>query len=107
MSVSDISAAAHSPTFREEVRQELVRYLYRQAPSSIFTLIIVSTMLGYALWGTTSHSALVAWLLASYGVCGLRLAQIALFHRRSPPDEEIQRWAVWSTIGSALVGILW
>jgi signal transduction histidine kinase/CheY-like chemotaxis protein len=109
MSTIDIAATASPPAeaFREDVKAELVRYLYRQAPGSMVALLIVAAILTYALWNTVGHEWLIGWLVALLGVTALRLAQIGTFFRRSPPKERIRRWAVASAAGSALVGGAW
>jgi signal transduction histidine kinase/CheY-like chemotaxis protein len=109
MSTIGITATANPPAeaFREEVKAELVRYLYRQAPGSMVALLIVAGILTYALWNTVGHEWLVGWLAVLVGVTALRFAQIGTFFRRSPPKERIARWAVASAAGSALVGGAW
>lgn len=94
-------------TFREDVKAELVRYLYRQAPGALIAMFAAGCILTYALWNTVPHELLLGWLFGIMGVCILRFAQIAAFLRRPPPKERIMRWAVASAAGSTLIGAVW
>jgi signal transduction histidine kinase len=101
------AAAPRADLFREDVRAELVRYLYRQAPGSMVALFIVAAILTYVLWGIVPREWLLGWLAALGAVSAVRFAQIGTFFRRAPSNEGIMRWAVVSAAGSALVGAVW
>ena len=101
------AATPHAGAFRNDVRAELVRYLYRQAPASIVALFIVAGILAYVLWDIVPQQWLIGWLAALVAVNTLRFAQIGMFFHRNPPNEGITRWAVISAAGSALVGTVW
>ena len=107
MSLAVSTSAAPAAPFRKDVQGELVRYLYRQAPASIVTLFVVAGILAYILWDITPRNVMIGWLSALIGVNLLRFAQIGWFTRRNPPNEGIERWAVFSAGGSVLVGIVW
>ena len=109
MSAQSHSSAAmvRTSSFREDVKAELVRYLYRQAPGSIVAILIVGGILTYVLWDIASRPQLIGWLSALAAVCALRVTQILLFFRADPPKARIGRWAVASAGGSTLVGIAW
>lgn len=100
-------AAPRAERFGDDVRAELVRYLYRQAPGSMVALFIVAAILAYALWNVVPTAWLLGWLAALGAVSALRFAQIGVFFRRAPPKEGIMRWAAASAAGSALVGAVW
>jgi signal transduction histidine kinase/ActR/RegA family two-component response regulator len=104
---SSAAVALHADAFRDDVKAELVRYLYRQAPASIVTLFIVAGILAYILWEIVPQQWMIAWLVALVVVNTLRFVQIGLFFRRNPPVQGIGRWAVFSATGSALVGAVW
>jgi two-component system, sensor histidine kinase len=99
--------ALQADAFRDDVKAELVRYLYRQAPASIVTLFVVAGILAYILWDIVPQEWMIGWLAALVIVNTLRFAQISLFFRRNPPVQGITRWAVFSAAGSALVGTVW
>jgi signal transduction histidine kinase len=101
------AVALHADAFRDDVKAELVRYLYRQAPASIVTLFIVAGILAYILWDIVPQQWMIAWLTALVVVNTLRFAQIGWFLRRNPPIQGIGWWAVFSAAGSALVGTVW
>jgi signal transduction histidine kinase len=101
------AAGLHADAFRDDVKAELVRYLYRQAPASIVTLFVVAGILAYILWDIVPREWMIGWLVALVTVNTLRFAQISLFFRRDPPVQGIGRWAVFSAAGSALVGTVW
>ena len=108
MAISANAAVARpADAFRDDVNGELVRYLYRQAPASIVTLFIVAGVLAYVLWDIVPRHLMIGWLVALVAVNSLRFAQIGLFFRRNPPNQGINRWAVISAAGSALVGTVW
>ena len=109
MATQPISAATapRIHLFRDDVNAELVRYLYRQAPGSMIAIVIVGCILTFVLWNTVSNGVLLAWLLSLAAVCGMRLAQIAMFFRTNPPKNRITRWAVASAAGSILIGGVW
>jgi len=101
------TATPHAGAYRDDVKAELVRYLYRQAPGSMVALFIVAGILTYALWNIAPHEWLFGWLAALGAVGALRFAQIRSFFHRAPPKETIMRWAIASAMGSALVGAIW
>lgn len=107
MQATSAAAAPRAHVFRDEVKAELVRYLYRQAPGSMIAILIVACILTGVLWNTVSNTLLLGWLLALVVVCAARLAQIQTFFRRSPPSERMARWAAASAAGSALIGAVW
>jgi len=101
------AVALPAGAFGNDVKAELVRYLYRQAPASIVTLFIVAGILAYVLWDIVPRQLLVGWLVALVMVNLVRFAQIGLFYRRNPPNQGIAQWAMISAAGSALVGTVW
>lgn len=109
MSVPNRVGALHPRTelYREDVDLELVRYLYRQAPSSILVLLTVGAIMAGVLWDVVAHGAMVAWLGLLAIVCTIRFAQIGAFRFRAPTKETCHRWAVLSAGGSALIGGTW
>jgi poly(3-hydroxyalkanoate) synthetase len=86
MSVPNPAGAPHprAVIFREDVDLELVRYLYRQAPSSILVLLTVGAIMAYVLWDLVAHDAMLAWLGLLAVVSAVRFAQIAAFRWRAP-----------------------
>ena len=102
-----VAGAPGASAFRDDVRAELVRYLYRQAPGSMVANLVVAGILAYALRNIVAHELLLGWLLGLAVVCALRFAQVGTFFRRAPPKQGIMRWAVASAAGSALIGAVW
>lgn len=109
MPVPNPAGAPHprAVIFRKDVDLELVRYLYRQAPSSILVLLTVGAIMAYVLWDLVAHDAMLAWLGLLAVVSAVRFAQIAAFRWRAPTKENSHRWAVLSAAGSSLVGGTW
>ena len=104
---ANIAMAPPAGALHEDVKAELIRHLYRQAPGSIVTLFVVAAILAYVLWDIFPHSLVLGWLAAVAVVSVVRFAQIGAFFRRKRPDQEMGRWAVISASGSALVGGVW
>jgi signal transduction histidine kinase len=104
---STAAAGPRNYSFQDDVKAELVRYLYRQAPGSQVAILIVGCVLTYVLWDIASRAQLIGWLLALAAVCALRLVQLSFFFRTDPPKERIGRWALASAAGSTLVGGAW
>jgi signal transduction histidine kinase/ActR/RegA family two-component response regulator len=102
-----IAATPRDEAFREDVKAELVRYLYRQAPGALVAMFAAGCILTYTLWDTVAHERLLGWLLGLVAVCALRLAQVGAFLRHPPPKERATRWAVASAAGSTLIGAVW
>lgn len=109
MSLPNRVGALHprAELYREDVDLELVRYLYRQAPSSILVLLAVGAIMAGVLWDAAAHGAMVAWLGLLVLVCALRFIQIGAFRVRAPTKTTCHRWAVLSAAGSALIGGTW
>jgi signal transduction histidine kinase len=107
MEATPVAAAARAPAFKDDVKAELVRYLYRQAPGSMVAILIVGCILAYVLWNRVPNTQLLAWLVVLAGVCALRMVQIQSFFRREPPKQRMPRWAAASAAGSALIGAVW
>jgi signal transduction histidine kinase/ActR/RegA family two-component response regulator len=101
------AVALHADAFRNDVKAELIRHLYRQAPGSIVTLFVVAAILAYVLWGIFPQPLILGWLAAVAAVSVVRFVQIGAYFRRKPPDSEIGRWGLISAAGSALVGAVW
>jgi signal transduction histidine kinase len=107
MEATPFAATARAPAFEQDVKAELVRYLYRQAPGSMVAILVVACILAYVLWNRVPNTQLLAWLLVLAGVCVLRMVQIRSFFRQEPPAQRMSRWAVASAAGSALIGAVW
>jgi signal transduction histidine kinase len=107
MEATPFAATARAPAFEQDVKAELVRYLYRQAPGSMVAILVVACILAYVLWNRVPNTQLLAWLRVLAGVCVLRMVQIRSFFRQEPPAQRMSRWAVASAAGSALIGAVW
>jgi signal transduction histidine kinase/ActR/RegA family two-component response regulator len=101
------AAAPRGEAFRDDVKAELVRYLYRQAPGALVAMFAAGCILTYTLWSTVAHERLLGWLLGVVAVCVLRFGQVGAFLRHPPPKERAMRWAVASAAGSTLIGAVW
>src|SRR5688572_15315066 len=101
------AVAPRSGAFQDEVKSELVRHLYRQAPASMVATIVVAAILTYALWGVAQRNHLLAWLALVGLVVVARFVQIRIFRRRSIPADQMGSWARSSALGSTLIGAIW
>ena len=87
------AVALHADAFRDDVKAELVRYLYRQAPASIVTLFIVAGILAYILWDIVPQQWMIAWLAARSD--GAAYGRLVAFQRTPKGNEAAYRSGMW------------
>ncbi|MBO9669432.1 MAG: hybrid sensor histidine kinase/response regulator [Sphingobium sp.] len=91
----------------DAVRAEAIRTLFVQARNSAIAALVVTAYMVVAAWDYSDHQVILSWLGLQTLAQLARLALVALFHRRQPKDEALERWALAYTLYMALAGALW
>lgn len=92
------------------VKSELTDALYHNAPVSIISLCIISSILVWQLWGETKTPYLLAWYITTLGVAVLRLA-LYFWYRKTKSHIKLLTchyylFIVGSSFSALLLGIV-
>jgi F0F1-type ATP synthase assembly protein I len=68
------------------IRAEVAKYLFSNGLGVIFTASIVSVLLAYMLWESSSHALLIGWLVLIDIVYLARIALGRVYQRAAPKD---------------------
>jgi len=105
---ANAAAARATPAIEAQVRLAQAQMTFDRSTASNFLGGPVGLLITWALWGTVNHTLLVAWVVAKFGVMGLRLAIIRR-NRQDGPARTLhwmRRYEVALFIDGALYGLL-
>ena len=90
-----------------DVDMESVRYLYRNAPTSLAVNLALSTLMIWALWSRVHHSSLLLWFGAIVLITGVRALTLVQFSRVGLDPEGTSRWRNIFLVEVTLTGLSW
>ena len=90
-----------------QVAAEQVALLYRQAPASLFAVLINASIITYTLWSLIAPPVLLGWFSCNLVLTAIRVVLIHRYHRTTGPADQAALWQRWFLIGSGLSGLLW
>jgi signal transduction histidine kinase/CheY-like chemotaxis protein len=90
------------------IDSELVRLLYRQAPTVLSTICVVGAFTAWGLWGMVDADALLLWSAVLFGYTALRALVLRIVWRRAGGrDEAMLRCARIYATTSLVSGLMW
>lgn len=99
----DLAAGTASP----EIRADMVRLLFEQAPGPMVANALCAVILVSVTWGTFIPRVGIAWLAALLAVVVFRLASIRRFRAQERSTAEVEKWGRFSALSTILVGAIW
>ena len=81
--------------------------LYAGLPAILVNLAVMPVVVGVAFWGSVARPVLLAWVVASLVILGLRYGLMKAYQRRTPDAKDALRWAQWFTLTALASGLLW
>ena len=89
------------------LQAEQVQVLYRNMPTGVIASALNAAILAAVEWPVVSHPALLVWVVAIWGVAGLRALLIFTYRRATPSSWTAEDWQRWMFMTTALSGIGW
>lgn len=90
------------------IDSELVRLLYRHAPTVHSTIVVIGAFSAWGLWGLVDVDALVLWCVVLFGYTGLRALLLWGLWRRSDGRDEAMLGAARTYAATSTVsGLMW
>ena len=99
--------ASESPGWEPTIGAELIRAQYANMPSAFIGSAVVATVLGAVLCEKLPVRVVLAWLLAAYGTCGVRILLWKRFHDAAPSVEQMPQWGRYAVFSAAVAGFVW
>jgi diguanylate cyclase (GGDEF)-like protein len=90
-----------------DVKSEQIRILYAAIPSSLFTILVCSSILSMAQWQVIGHDTIVTWFIITNLLSLLRLYLFRLFQRTQHEHLIDRVWAERAVITSIASGATW
>lgn len=100
------SSASPSP-YSARILQVQIDALRRSFPFALAGSLITACFSTYALHDVLPLHELLAWIIATLGVGGLRLAAMLVYDRHRADPDAAARWVRRMLIGNLCSGILW
>ncbi len=92
----------------EQIRNEQIRLVYKQAPVILIGSFIAAVALVYFFWGKVPNRVLILWSVLFTAIAFLRAILIRVYWvYLNRPDFKGQFWGSMLTIGAGLAGCLW
>lgn len=107
---SDRLTASQNPENKigpEQLRKDLVEYLYYQGLAGIRGSLIAAVILSVALWNDVSNVNLIVWFCCYATACGIGEGLVWAFHRARERGEPILPWGRRFAALSIAGGLLW
>jgi two-component system, sensor histidine kinase len=86
---------------------ELIRVQYANMPGAFIGSAVTATFMAAVLYDKLPAGAGLAWLVAIYVNCALRILLWERFCGAVPEVEDMPRWARYAVISSAMAGLIW
>jgi signal transduction histidine kinase len=89
------------------IRHESIRALYAQMRNTSLASVVITAYMVGASWAFTSQLLILAWAAVQLTSVAVREGLIHAFHKRQPPDAELERWAAYYVAHQVGVGLIW
>lgn len=93
--------------FAEEIRDEQIRILYRQARVVFLPNLVAAPAVAYVLWSQVPQAQLLAWAAAVYLLTGGRALLVWLHGRRPRGMQDSRGWGRSLVAANGISGVLW
>jgi two-component system, sensor histidine kinase len=115
MQTLDVESSRQTPepACREQIiAAELVRAQYGNMPGAFIGGAITASFMAAVLYDKLPSRIVLAWLIAAYVNCAIRIVLWRWFHRANPADAQLaaaerERWSRYAVISAALAGVIW
>ena len=89
------------------VKSEQVRILFAAIPSSLFTVLVLSSILSIAQWPEIEHRTILSWFFCTNLLSALRLLMFQEFQRQQRDQLVDSIWARRAILTSLASGMTW
>ncbi len=96
-----------SPEARAELRAEIVRGLFVQAPGILVIEMAVAVFVAAVFWRSVPAANLVAWTALLIAASVVRWVHCRRYFERARTAEEAHPWGRTFAFGAVLAGVLW
>ena len=90
-----------------DVNSEQIRILFAAIPSSLFTVLALSSILSIVLWHEIEHGTILSWFICTNLLSVFRLLMFQQFERRQQDRLVDSIWARRAILTSLASGITW
>jgi two-component system cell cycle sensor histidine kinase PleC len=98
---------ALDPTAQTELRAEIVRGLFVQAPGILLIEMVVALFIAAVFWRSVPAQSLVAWAALLIAAAIVRWVHCRRFFERTRTAAEAKAWGRTFALGTLLSGVLW
>ncbi len=99
--------AALDPTAQAELRAEVVRGLFMQAPGLLVIEMAVAVFISAVFWRSAPTTTIVAWAALVIAAAIVRWVHCRRYFERTRPASEAKAWGRTFAFGTFLSGMLW
>jgi two-component system, cell cycle sensor histidine kinase PleC len=92
---------------RDELRAEVVRGLYLQAPGILLVEIFVTVFIAAVFWNSADRQVLLPWALLLFAANIVRWMMVRRYFAEWRPPEQARAWGRRFAFGAMLTGALW
>lgn len=89
------------------LQAEQVQVLYRNMPRGVVASALNAAILAAVEWPVVPHPSLLVWVIAIWGIAGLRALLIFNYRRATPSSWRADDWHRWMFLTTALSGMGW
>ncbi len=89
------------------LQAEQVQVLYRNMPTGVVASALNAAILAAVEWPVVPHPSLLVWVIAIWGIAGLRALLIFNYRRAIPSSWRADDWQRWMFVTTALSGMGW
>jgi signal transduction histidine kinase len=101
-------AKPHKPDpLAQKITAQAIDILYRSMFRTGVMLALMPVTTAWIMWAHIDHGLLLGWCAIAYSIAAARLLVTRAYFRRSPPEEEAQRWGRYFTYIAWGNGIVW
>ena len=90
-----------------DVKSEQIRILFSAIPSSLFAVLVGSTVLSISQWQVINHDTIIAWFIAINLLSLLRLMMFQQFNHLQSAHLVDSIWAQAAIVSSMASGLAW
>ncbi|MEP7152443.1 MAG: PAS domain-containing protein, partial [Nitrospira sp.] len=89
------------------LQAEQVQVLYRNMPTGVVASALNAAILAAVEWPVVPHPSLLVWVIAIWGIAGLRALLIFNYRRATPSPWRADDWQRWMFVTTVLSGMGW
>jgi signal transduction histidine kinase/CheY-like chemotaxis protein len=86
---------------------ELIRAQYANMPGAFIGSAVTASFMAAVLYDKLPAGPVLAWLVAAYVNCAMRMLLWMRFRIAAPDVEDMPRWARYAVISAVIAGLIW